>query len=68
MSAHGGMNLSAATREWLAAGGTVEPVRRTGEVVYCHASLSRRIRVNGRRKDAPRLLTTALRQLEKRGA
>ena len=38
-------------------GGTVTPVFRTGEVVYRHPSFPRPIKINGRRKDCPRLLT-----------
>lgn len=58
-----GMNLSDATRLWRAAGGSVEPVRRTGELCFRHPAAGRRLRVNGRRKDAPRLLTSLLRQV-----
>ncbi|MDP9174567.1 MAG: hypothetical protein M3O30_11965 [Planctomycetota bacterium] len=38
-------------------------LRRTGEVLVTHASLPRPIRLNNRRKDAARILTTTLRRL-----
>jgi hypothetical protein len=63
-----GMNLWDAVGAWRAAGGSVEPVHRTGEIVFRHPDAPRRLRVNGRRKDAPRLLTSMLRQVVKRRA
>ena len=42
----------------------VSTVRRTGEVLVHHASLGRRVRINNRRKDAPRALLTFLAQLD----
>lgn len=41
----------------------VEQLRRTGEVLVTHASLPRPLRLNNRRKDAARILTTTLRRL-----
>jgi hypothetical protein len=52
------------TRElWRGLGGNVEDIRRTGEERYSHRSIERPIRVNKRRKDAPRKLVTALRRI-----
>lgn len=45
-------------------GVSVEPVRRTGEIRFRHALWPRPITVNGRRKDAPRELTTHIHRLE----
>ena len=41
-----------------------QPVRRTGEVRISHAAATRRVVVNCRRRDAPRVLTNFLRGLE----
>ena len=49
-------------------GCTVEPIRCTGELRVCHPALLRPIRLNGRRKDAARVLTSALRHLIQQGA
>lgn len=35
-------------------------LQRTGEIMVSHPSILRRIRINGRRKDAPRKLTAFL--------
>ena len=52
------------TRElWKSLGGAVKDIRRTGEERYSHHSLPRSIKVNKRRKDAPRKLVTALRRI-----
>ncbi|HMN95444.1 MAG TPA: hypothetical protein PKC43_04440 [Phycisphaerales bacterium] len=45
-------------------GGRVEDVNCTGEERYGHPAMSRTVKVNKRRKDAPRKLITFLRQLE----
>jgi hypothetical protein len=39
-------------------GGIIRRVRRTGEIEYSHPSVPFRQRANGRRKDAPRSLTS----------
>jgi len=43
-------------------GCTVGPVRRTGEIRVSHPAIRKAVRLNGRRKDAPRSLVTLLRQ------
>ena len=48
---------------WLASGGTIEAVRRTGEVRYSHASLTRTVRANDRRHDVPAVLLSRLNAL-----
>jgi hypothetical protein len=58
-----GMNLRDAIRSWKRCGGTVEPRHRTGELVCLHPAMARKILVNGRRKDAPRILTTSLKKV-----
>jgi len=58
-----GMNLMKARAEWVARGGFVYSKRCTGEDVYGHPEIPKRIVVNRRRKDAPRALTSAIRRL-----
>jgi hypothetical protein len=60
MRAYSGMNSRNAVRLALDLGCEVTQPRRTGELLIAHPLLTRRIRINGRRKDAPRQLTTAL--------
>jgi DNA-directed RNA polymerase subunit RPC12/RpoP len=59
------MNLREAAIRFRAVGGTVEKVHGTGEVVFLHPALPRRIRVNERKKSATREVITAVRRLEK---
>jgi hypothetical protein len=59
-----GCNLLVAIRYARDQGCTVSQPRRTGELVVSHPAMSgERVRVNGRRKDAPRALTTFLKKL-----
>lgn len=59
-----GCNLREALVRALQLGLEVEHVNRTGEVrVYISGRPS--VRLNGRRKDAPRALTTMLNQIER---
>lgn len=44
----------------------IEWLHRTGELMVSHASLARRVRLNGRRKDAPDRLLTFLARIERR--
>lgn len=55
-------------RLWLSLGGTIENLRRTGEVVYCHRLFTHPIRANDRRKDVAAKLLSRLNQLMKRPA
>jgi hypothetical protein len=41
----------------------VRPVKRTGETRVSHRSISKSIKINGRRNDCPRALTQFLRAL-----
>ena len=63
---HHGMNLSALNRYFRALGGTIEPVRRTGEIRYSHHLVSQRPRADGRRKDAPRHMVAFVMEVERR--
>lgn len=58
-----GADLSDCVAYTIQLGGTVEPVRRTGELRFSHPAADKTVRVNGRRKDAPRQLTTWLKHL-----
>ena len=58
----GVMNLHEALALAAKLGCEVSPVRRTGEVLVSHGALGR-VRVNNRRKDAPRALLTLLARL-----
>lgn len=44
-------------------GGEITELRRTGENLYRHPLLPKPVRVNRRRKDAPRSLSQAVHQL-----
>lgn len=59
-----GMNLRRARKLWLAHGGLIHPVPKTGEERYYAAIFDKPITVDAHsRKDAPRSLTTALKKL-----
>ncbi len=54
-----------ADRYWLLLGGSIEPIRRTGETRYTHGAFERPLRTNGRRNDVPAKLLSRLNQLLK---
>jgi hypothetical protein len=54
-----------ANRYWLLLGGTIEPIRRTGEKRYSHGAFVRPLRTNGRRDDVPAKLLSRINQLLK---
>lgn len=54
-----------ANRYWLLLGGTIEPIRRTGETRYTHGAFKRPLRTNGRRNDVPAKLLSRINQLRK---
>lgn len=54
---HHGTNLLDLVRLAPELGVEVTNVRRTGELRFRHPALTTSVRVNGRRKDAPRALT-----------
>lgn len=56
-----GMNRSTLDRILRSLGGSVEPVRRTGEIAYHHPALAEHPRADARRKDATRRLTAFVR-------
>jgi hypothetical protein len=57
------MNLDDALTDLELLGCSVENVNRTGEIRVRHPRLRAPLVVNGRRKDAPRALTVAIRKL-----
>ena len=57
------LSLRRARKLWRGLGGNVEDIRRTGQERYFHQGLQGTIRVDKRRKDAPRKLVTALRRI-----
>jgi hypothetical protein len=63
--ARSGMNLDACKRAVRRLGGSVEQVRRTGEIRFLHDELGSSGMIDSRRKDAPRHATTWLRRLER---
>jgi hypothetical protein len=54
-----------ANRAWLALGGRIEDIRRTGEKRYVHQRFPRPLRTNGRRLDVPAKLLSRINQLLK---
>lgn len=52
-------------RIWLSMGGSIQTVRRTGEVRYFHPFFIDTIRANDRRKDVPAVLISRINQLIK---
>jgi hypothetical protein len=50
---------------WIAAGGTVEDVRRTGEERYRHPLCAHPIRTNKRRKDVPAKLLSSYNAIQR---
>lgn len=60
---HRGIDLRQALELALLLGCLVWKPRRTGEVVVAHRLLDRRVRCNGRRKDAPLALVAFLREI-----
>jgi len=51
---------------WCELGGTVRPVRGTGEVRYVHPAFAGSIRANDRRSDVPAVLLCRLKKLLRR--
>ena len=58
MLIHHGMNRGGLDRILKTLGGEVLQVTGTGDIRYSHPKLAQQPRANGRRKDAPRSLTT----------
>lgn len=63
-----GKNLAALVRRAPEIGIAVNPVRRTGELRFSHPAMNNTVRVNGRRKDSPRALTTFFIHVETKNA
>ena len=57
------LSLREARKLWRRCGGEVAGILGTGEERYSHPEIERSIRVNKRKKQAPRKLTTALRRI-----
>jgi hypothetical protein len=60
---HSGTNLREALDAARRAGCTIDVVARTGELTISHPAWPRRVRINRRRRDAPRSLTGLLMRL-----
>jgi hypothetical protein len=58
-----GLNLLDCIRLAKRFGCDVQPVKRTGEIRFTHPNIEKSVRVDGRRKDAPRALTAWLNRL-----
>ena len=52
-----------ADRIWLLLGGSILPIRGTGENRYIHEAFDRPLRTDGRRTDVPAKLLTRINQL-----
>lgn len=63
--ARSGMSLEACKQAVRRLGGSVERIRRTGEIRFFHPTIGSSGMINNRRKDAPRHATTWLRRLER---
>jgi hypothetical protein len=63
--ARSGMSLEACKQAVRRLGGSVECIRRTGEIRFFHPTIGSSGMINNRRKDAPRHATTWLRRLER---
>lgn len=63
--ARSGMSLEACKQAVRRLGGSVQRIRRTGEIRFFHPTLGSSGMINNRRKDAPRHATTWLRRLER---
>ena len=60
---HHTSDLRLAKKMWMQFGGSIEHVRRTGEVRYLHPGFTRPLRVNDRRNDAPGKLMSRINQI-----
>jgi hypothetical protein len=60
---HPGMNRCELDQIFQKQGGVITHLRRTGEALYRHTSMPRPVRVNARRKDAPRHLVQYVRKV-----
>lgn len=61
----GGCNLRNALDAARGMGCSVEPIHRTGELMVRHPSQKTCVRLNGRRKDAPRSVIAFLRRIKR---
>jgi hypothetical protein len=48
---------------WIDLGGTIDRVRRTGEVRYIHPTIKKSFRVNDRRTDVPAVIICLINKL-----
>ena len=67
MTIHAGLNLREALDAARRLGCSIERLTRTGELMVSHPGWPRRMRVNARKRSAPRSLTSLLMQLERPG-
>jgi hypothetical protein len=52
---------------WISAGGSIEAIRRTGEIRYRHPTFTHSLKVNGRRSDTPAVVMCYLNKLARDG-
>ena len=52
---------------WRSIGGNIQPLSGTGEVIYTHPAMNRRIRVNNRKKQTCATVLSKLNQLLRDG-
>lgn len=52
-----------ANKLWVSSGGSITPVRRTGELRYLHPNFLRPLTINGRRNDVPGKLMSRINQV-----
>jgi len=64
---HHTSSLRLARKIWIECGGSIIPVRRTGEVFYVHPQFDRPLRVNNRRNDVCGKLMSRLNQIRRPG-
>jgi hypothetical protein len=60
-----GANLKDVLKRCTELGCTVERIKGTGEKIVSHPDVEKKVRINARRKDAPRSLTSLLKRVEK---
>lgn len=63
-----GINLTSCEKDARLLGCTIEAVAGTGEIRFSHPSVAQSVRVDSRRKDAPRQLTAWLSRVLGRSA
>ena len=60
---HHTSDVRLAQKMWLQMGGSIDPLRRTGEIQYRHPFFVRPLRLNGRRADVAGKLMSRINQV-----